>query len=506
VVAPNGGEEIYGLAEYTISWTSTDNVGVTATYVLLSTDSGSSYPDTVASLTDETSYQWTVPDLDEPDCRIKVVCYDAESNEGLDESDADFRIIPYDGEAPVVTVVAPNGGEEIDALTEYTISWTSSDNVGVTATHVLLSTDSGTSYPDTVASLTDETSYQWTVPDIDEPDCRIKVVCSDVQSNEGADESDADFRIIPHDSESPVVTVVAPNGGEEIDALTEYTISWTSSDNVGVTATYVLLSTDSGSSYPDTVASLTDETSYQWTVPDIDEPDCRIKVVCRDAESNEGSDESDADFRIIPHDGEAPEVLMVDPNGGEVIEAQSEYTIRWAWTDNVGVTVTLLLLSTDSGASYPDTIASLTNEVSYQWTVPDMDEPDCRIKVVCYDAALNEGSDESDADFTITGASDVEGHVEVPEHLVLRPSSPNPFSPATKIQFGLPTAQRITLSVYSVKGQLIRTLAEGEYPAGYHTVEWRGTNAQGVEVARGLYFYRLVTEGKMLKQKMLLLK
>jgi hypothetical protein len=273
-----------------------------------------------------------------------------------------------------------------------------------------------------------------------------------------------------------------------------------------VTHTYVLLSIDSGATYPDTVATLVDETSYQWTVPDIDEPDCRIKVVCYDAESNEGSDESDADFRIIPHDGQVPEVLVVDPNGGEVIEALSEYTIRWAWTDNVGVIATHVLLSTDGGASYPDTIASLADEINYQWTVPDIDEPDCRIKVVCYDASLNEGSDESDADFSITGASDAEDHVEVPDHLVLRQSRPNPFNPVTKIEFGLPTAQRISLSVYGIKGQLIETLAEGEYPAGYHTVVWRGTNAHGLEVARGLYFYRLVTKGKVLKQKMLLLK
>ncbi|MFH1679111.1 MAG: hypothetical protein ABIH26_00535, partial [Candidatus Eisenbacteria bacterium] len=167
-----------------------------------------------------------------------------------------------DVEPPAVTVVDPNGGEEIDALADYTIVWTSSDNVAVTATFVLLSTDGGATYPDTIASLVDETSFLWTVPDIDETDCRIRVVCYDAESNEGSDASDADFRIIPHDGEAPVVTVLDPNGGEEIDALTDYTIVWTSSDNVGVTATFVLLSTDGGTTYPDTIASLADETSF----------------------------------------------------------------------------------------------------------------------------------------------------------------------------------------------------------------------------------------------------
>ncbi|MBU1698528.1 MAG: PepSY domain-containing protein, partial [Candidatus Eisenbacteria bacterium] len=110
------------------------------------------------------------------------------------------------------------------------------------------------------------------------------------------------------DTEPPEVTVVAPNGGEEINALSAYTITWTSSDNIAVTGTIVLLSTDGGSTYPDTLATLAGETSFEWAVPDVDEPDCRIRVVCVDAESNEGSDISDADFRIIPHDGTAPEV------------------------------------------------------------------------------------------------------------------------------------------------------------------------------------------------------
>jgi len=135
-----------------------------------------------------------------------------------------------------------------------------------------------------------------------------------------------------------------------------------------------------------------------------------------------------------------------------------------------------------------------------------LDEPDCRIKVVCLDAEANEASDESDGDFSVVSVTAVEGRGEVPARLVLRQNRPNPFNPVTEIEFGLPTPQRITLGVYSVKGRLIETLADGEYGAGYHTVVWRGTNAHGTEVASGLYFYRLVADGKVLRQKMLLLK
>ncbi|MFH1679779.1 MAG: FlgD immunoglobulin-like domain containing protein, partial [Candidatus Eisenbacteria bacterium] len=301
--------------------------------------------------------------------------------------------------------------------------------------------------------------------------------------------------------------VLDPNGGEEIDALTDYTIVWTSIDNVGVMATLVLLSTDGGATYPDTLASLADETSFLWTVPDIDETDCRIRVVCHDAESNEGADASDADFRIIPHDGEAPVVTVLDPNGGEqIVGGADQHVILWESDDNIAVTETHILLSTDGGASYPDTLASVDLDSAWTWDVPDMDEPDCRIKIVCRDAVGNEGSDESDADFAVVTATGVQGSGGVPAHLVLRQNRPNPFNPVTMIEFGLPTPQGVTLGVYTVKGRLIRTLAEGTYGAGHHTVVWQGTDARGNEVASGLYFCRLVTEEKVLTRKMLLLK
>jgi flagellar hook assembly protein FlgD len=125
---------------------------------------------------------------------------------------------------------------------------------------------------------------------------------------------------------------------------------------------------------------------------------------------------------------------------------------------------------------------------------------------VCLDAESNEGSDASDADFRIVGtAAAVEEPVEAPDRLVLRQSRPNPVHSATSIEFGLPTAQRITLGVYSVKGQLIKMLARGEYPAGYHTVVWTGRNTNGGRVAGGLYFYRLVADGKPKIRKVLLL-
>jgi immune inhibitor A len=103
------------------------------------------------------------------------------------------------------------------------------------------------------------------------------------------------------DSFAPSVTLSTPNGGESYLGGTWQTITWSASDNLGVTSIDIYLSDDGGSSYPYTVA--TDEPNdgtYDWKVPDLGSSNCLIKVVAHDAALNEASDESDSAFEISP--------------------------------------------------------------------------------------------------------------------------------------------------------------------------------------------------------------
>ena len=68
---------------------------------------------------------------------------------------------------------------------------------------------------------------------------------------------------------------------------------------------------------------------------------------------------------------------------------------------------------------------------------------------------------------------------------------PNPFNPETVLKFNLPEASRVSLNVYNILGQVVRTLVDEELPAGPHSVVWDGKNGQGTDVASGVYFYRL---------------
>jgi len=84
---------------------------------------------------------------------------------------------------------------------------------------------------------------------------------------------------------------------------------------------------------------------------------------------------------------------------------------------------------------------------------------------------------------------------------------PNPFNPVTMIPFSLPSRGAVTLQVFSVRGELVRTLIGGEtLPAGAHGVKWDGTDETARPVASGVYFYRLSEGERQETRKMLLIR
>ncbi|HWR84222.1 MAG TPA: S8 family serine peptidase [Candidatus Deferrimicrobium sp.] len=94
----------------------------------------------------------------------------------------------------------------------------------------------------------------------------------------------------------------------------------------------------------------------------------------------------------------------------------------------------------------------------------------------------------------------------LPGDFGLNQNYPNPFNPTTTISFQLTEADDVTLDVYNLLGQRVRTLVSERLPAGSHAVVWDGTNDDGEKVATGVYLYRLVTTAGTRTRRMMLLK
>jgi hypothetical protein len=79
----------------------------------------------------------------------------------------------------------------------------------------------------------------------------------------------------------------------------------------------------------------------------------------------------------------------------------------------------------------------------------------------------------------------------LPTAYALNGNFPNPFNPKTRIAFALPKTSKVSLEIYNILGQKVRTLLNENMEAGYKSVEWDGTDDGGVGVSSGVYLYKL---------------
>jgi hypothetical protein len=94
----------------------------------------------------------------------------------------------------------------------------------------------------------------------------------------------------------------------------------------------------------------------------------------------------------------------------------------------------------------------------------------------------------------------------LPTDFNLSQNFPNPFNPTTMIEFNLPMSSHVTLSIFNVLGQRVKTLVDESVSAGNKRVMWDGTDAAGRTMQSGIYFYRISAADFSQTRKMMLLK
>ena len=84
--------------------------------------------------------------------------------------------------------------------------------------------------------------------------------------------------------------------------------------------------------------------------------------------------------------------------------------------------------------------------------------------------------------------------------------APNPFNPSTAICFELEEESEISLSIYNIKGQLVKNLVNETYRPGEYQVIWNGHDQNGQKASSGVYFYQMQCGSDTINGKMLMLK
>ena len=89
---------------------------------------------------------------------------------------------------------------------------------------------------------------------------------------------------------------------------------------------------------------------------------------------------------------------------------------------------------------------------------------------------------------------------------VLHAAYPNPFNPSTTISFDVLNAEQVVISIYNIKGQLVKNMCNQVYDKGYHSIIWNGTDNKGTKCSTGVYFYKMQAGRSTQTKKMMMIK
>jgi hypothetical protein len=93
-----------------------------------------------------------------------------------------------------------------------------------------------------------------------------------------------------------------------------------------------------------------------------------------------------------------------------------------------------------------------------------------------------------------------------PKEISLSQNFPNPFNSTTRIKYSLPNQGFVSLKIYNIRGQLVRTLLNRKKAAGNYSAIWDGRSDRGKVVSSGMYIYQIQCNGQTKTHKLLLLK
>ena len=97
-------------------------------------------------------------------------------------------------------------------------------------------------------------------------------------------------------------------------------------------------------------------------------------------------------------------------------------------------------------------------------------------------------------------------NVSETKSFALEQNYPNPFNPETEIRFQLPKNSHVVLRIFNTLGQEIRTLADTQFEAGFHSVHWDSKDKNGNPVSSGVYLYHLQAGNFSKTRKMILIR
>jgi hypothetical protein len=94
----------------------------------------------------------------------------------------------------------------------------------------------------------------------------------------------------------------------------------------------------------------------------------------------------------------------------------------------------------------------------------------------------------------------------LPENFIVKQNFPNPFNPATQIEYSIPEAGNVAIKIYNITGQMVKVLINGYESEGNYNIYWNGTGENSSSLPSGIYFCEVRFGNSFKVIKMMLLK
>ncbi|MFA4922802.1 MAG: T9SS type A sorting domain-containing protein, partial [Ignavibacteriaceae bacterium] len=351
LTAPVGGENWKTNTVQQIKWSSSDIENISIEY---STDNGTSwFLINNSILASSGIYNWTIPRTPTDQAKVRVSDVNYKEINAVSNT---FTIIKP------LALLTPRGGEKWFSGSVQQVNWNFNF---VDSVKLEYSLNNGASWQLIANSLPATLLvYDWHIPpNINSTQCRVKI--TDRNNIFTADSSGDVFTII-----DPTLTVLTPNGGENLKGDTEYQITWKNQNSDSLAIDY---STNNGTTWTlITKACNAKAEKFTWVIPKVTSTQCLMRIT--DKNYLTVSDTSDEVFSIY-----TPQITLLSPKGGEIWYVGETKQIKWqsSFVEKVKIELT-----TTNGNVW-STLASAVNaaDSSYTLFIENIPSVACRIKV-----------------------------------------------------------------------------------------------------------------------------
>jgi hypothetical protein len=227
----------------------------------------------------------------------------------------------------------------------------------------------------------------------------------------------------------------------------------------------------------------------------------RYTIIVQVEDSKGESDQQSYTLTVLSSNNAPKAVQLLRPPNGSTLDTTFNVMLKWSRSIDIDASDTLRyevhLANSISGRSFinlSDTTLTLTKDIlkqntQYTWNVD-----------------VTDGMDTSSSIDTFTFKTPALQYPGVIQDAFRLVNFPNPFDRSTVIQFSVPIAAHVSVTIYDLAGREIVRLLNKDMDAGNYSVPWNGKNYLGVGAASGIYLYELMTGSNCEVKKMVYLK